>query len=71
MKKQQRKLQLISRFIDLDMFYKIGFDKGEIKLQGSYNKETSKELSKHFDFRIEKETGFIEADRNGINVCLT
>jgi hypothetical protein len=72
MKEQIRKLNLLSRFIDLSMFYSIdisGF--GSIRLQGTVTEETFKRLLRLFDLRFNEAFQWFEASRNSIHIILT
>ena len=72
MKTQLRKLQLISRFIDMDMFYNVAVCKSYISLQSKYSSDKVLILQRLFgEFKSNDISGFIEAKRNGIKITLT
>jgi hypothetical protein len=70
MKNQLRKLQLLSRFIDLEEYFVITIYKGRIHLQASYNSEiVIMCLKLNFTYRI-LENGYVEFYRNNIYITL-
>jgi len=71
MKSQKRKLDLILKFIDVDMFYTIGINKFNIQLQANYSPETAKKLSKVFDLKYNNSHGYLTGNRYNITVTLT
>jgi hypothetical protein len=71
MKENLRKLALISRGIDLSLFYCITVYEDEIKFQGKFNSTIMIYLKSHF-FTIEiGSNGFIYARKSNIKVALT
>jgi hypothetical protein len=71
MKENLRKLALISRGIDLSLFYCITVGEDEIKFQGKFNRTLMIYLKSHF-FIIETwSNGFIYATRSNIKITLT
>lgn len=71
MKENLRKLALISRGIDLSLFYCITVWEDEIKFQGKFNPALMIYLKSHF-FTIETwDNGFINATKSNIKVVLT
>lgn len=71
MKENLRKLALISRVIDPDLFYCINVWSDEIKFQGKYSSDVVAYLLKHrFTFEL-PENGFTYATRSNIKITLT
>lgn len=71
MKENLRKLALISRGIDLSLFYCITVWGDEIKFQGKFNPALTIYLKSHF-FTIEiRDNGFVYATRSNIKITLS
>jgi hypothetical protein len=70
MRVRLRRLNLISKIIDLNQFYTIGLYGNEITLQGVYKSNLALELTKKkFKYKI-SENGYVWFTRNGIRVIL-
>ena len=71
MKQNLRKLNLISRFIPIDMFYSVTIWENEISLQGKFNPTLNKALIKlHFNSCVVV-NGFLTFTRSNITITLT
>jgi hypothetical protein len=71
MKENLRKLALISRGIDLSLFYCITVYEDDINFQGKFNRTLMTYLKSHF-FTIETgSNGFVYARKSNIKVVLT
>ena len=71
MKENLRKLALISRVIDPDLFYCLTVWDDEIKFQGKYSSDVMAYLLNH-RFTVEmRNNGFAYASRSNIKIILT
>ena len=66
MKTQLKKLNRISKFIDLDDFREVNIQKNSINLYAYYTSELTKKYDKYFDFTISKTSGIITGHRYDI-----
>ena len=70
MKTTLKKLERISKIIDMNQFYSVTFDSfGDIKLQGKWTPKKVEALSKYFSFELGKQ--YVEASKHNIRIVLT
>ena len=71
MKRQLRKLTLLSKILPLDKFYVISVYDGKLSMQGEYDNELTKFLKrKKFKATID-DNGYLELSRSDIKIILT
>ena len=72
MKKNARKLRLMLRRINSELFYSISFTSTDINIQGNYKSEVVIQLFKlKFNPVFEKDYGFVMFKRSNIVITLT
>ena len=71
MKQNLRKLNLISRFIPIDMFYTVYVYETQLVMQGKFNPTLNKALIKlQFNSCVD-DNGFLTFTRSNITITLT
>lgn len=71
MNEKLRKLRLISRIINADLFFDIAVSVDSIKLQGNYNYQIVKYLKNHrFNIEICND-GFTRATRSDVRIVMS
>lgn len=71
MKTQLRKLRLLSRFINMDLFYSVRVETTCIYLQGKFSNFDSKKVSRLFNLEFDNDQGMVIGERNRIRIILT
>lgn len=67
-----RKLRLISRLINADLFFYVEISTYQIKFQGHFNYEIAKYLKNHkFIFEIGDDDGYVRATRGNIKIVMS